>query len=405
MKKLLLLLFSLLLSFNSYGGLQLDFTLSDFCYQQPNVQDRGGVFYYPNQEVGITDSSLCVYKDAYGQYMSKVELVNGKFEGKFISWWENGAKKQEKNYKDGKLDGKWIEMWSDGRVNVERNYVNGKKVSQTNFFYYDDGQIKSITNFNKNNPDGKWTKWDKNGQIQLESIFKDGELITEIYWDKNGQESNYKDGTLESVVERYENGQIKSAMYYEGLNWNGRYEGWHDNGVTSYRGAFYLKAFNAESEHINWDRDGNVESFGTLNIRHFKQSIARGQGLENAYKVGLWTYFKDGEKVLKNNENTNFIDGVEWKVKLNYFNDISAKIRSKLHYQGAEDDWECSVYIRRDRDGTVQTVDVNCYGGDSNQEKALENSVERAIYKSSPLPAPPYDDDFDNELSIIFNVN
>ena len=67
MKKLLILLFST--SFSTFAGSQLDFTLSDFCYQQPNVQDRGGVYYFPNEEVGITDSSLCVYKDLYGQYV------------------------------------------------------------------------------------------------------------------------------------------------------------------------------------------------------------------------------------------------------------------------------------------------------------------------------------------------
>ena len=90
MKKLLLLLL-LSLGFIGSGaaGSQLDFTLSDFCYQQPNVQDRGGVYYFPNENEGITASSLCVYKDLYGQYMSKVELVNGKFDGKFIRWLRN----------------------------------------------------------------------------------------------------------------------------------------------------------------------------------------------------------------------------------------------------------------------------------------------------------------------------
>ena len=78
MKKLLTLIF-LSISCSVFAGSQLDFTLSDFCYKQPGVQDRGGAYYFPNEEVGITDSSLCVYKDLYGQYMSKVELVNGFF--------------------------------------------------------------------------------------------------------------------------------------------------------------------------------------------------------------------------------------------------------------------------------------------------------------------------------------
>ena len=79
MKKLLLLLL-LSTSFPTFANkvfniddyvdyVDLDFTLSDFCYLQPNVQDRGGVYYFPNEEVGITDSSLCVYKDLYGQYV------------------------------------------------------------------------------------------------------------------------------------------------------------------------------------------------------------------------------------------------------------------------------------------------------------------------------------------------
>jgi|TARA_B110000003_G_C16335705_1_gene412664 hypothetical protein len=29
-----------MLSFNSYGSSHLDFSLSDFCYEQPNVQTR-----------------------------------------------------------------------------------------------------------------------------------------------------------------------------------------------------------------------------------------------------------------------------------------------------------------------------------------------------------------------------
>jgi hypothetical protein len=406
MKKRLLLIFFLMLSNNSYGGSFIDFSLSDFCYQQPGVQDRGGVYYFPNEEEGITDSSLCVYKDLYGQYMDKVDLVNGKFHGQFIRWWENGQKHQEKNYINGKLDGKWTDWWADGRVFFEKNYKDGNLVSETNYMYHDNLQIKSIINSKGNNLDGKTTLWGENGQIQLESIFKDGELITEINWDKNAQESNYKDGKLDSIVERYENGQKKSAMYYGGLYWNGHYEGWHDNGIKSYKGVFYMQRFNAKSEHINWDRDGNVESFGNLDIQSFKSRMARGEGLENAYKVGLWTYFKDGEKVLKNNELTNFIDGIRFEDKFNYISNVTAKIRSKWRYQGAEDNWRCMVYILRDRDGTIQSVDVlRCHVGDSNQAKAFKNSIERAVYKSSPLPAPPYDDNFDNELTIDFTVN
>ncbi len=101
MKKLLILLL-LSTSLSAFADSDdLDFTLSDFCYQQPNVQDRGGVYYFPNEEVGITAVSLCVYKDQYGQYESKGKLKNGKFDAKWTWWHTNGQTKEESDYEDG----------------------------------------------------------------------------------------------------------------------------------------------------------------------------------------------------------------------------------------------------------------------------------------------------------------
>ena len=72
-----------------------------------NIQDKGGVYYFPNEETGITASSVCVYKDAYGQYQSQGKLKNGKQDGKQTLWGENGQIRSESNYKDGWKDGKW----------------------------------------------------------------------------------------------------------------------------------------------------------------------------------------------------------------------------------------------------------------------------------------------------------
>jgi hypothetical protein len=50
MKKLLILLL-LSTSLSTFAGSQLDFTLSKFCYLDTRVQDREGVYYFPNEEV------------------------------------------------------------------------------------------------------------------------------------------------------------------------------------------------------------------------------------------------------------------------------------------------------------------------------------------------------------------
>jgi len=91
MKKLLLLsLIASSFSTLADGHHLMDFTLSDFCYTQPNVQYRDGAYYFPNQSVGITDTSICVYKDEYGQYSSKGNIVRGFFDGLWTGWTRNG---------------------------------------------------------------------------------------------------------------------------------------------------------------------------------------------------------------------------------------------------------------------------------------------------------------------------
>ena len=90
MKKLLILLL-LSTSLSTFADLvDVDISLSDFCYQQPGVQDREGVYYFPNEEVGITATNICVYANAHGQYALKGELINGKKDGKWTNWYKNG---------------------------------------------------------------------------------------------------------------------------------------------------------------------------------------------------------------------------------------------------------------------------------------------------------------------------
>lgn len=93
-------------------------------------------------------------------------------------------------------------------------------------------------------------------------------------------------------------------------------------------------------------------------------------------------------------------------LKQAYIYNLSARIKSFWRYQGAEDDWTCDVYVIQDRDGTVQAVDVrNCKVNDSSQAQFFKDSIRRAVYKASPLPAAPDDAVFDREILFKFNAN
>ena len=119
MKKLLILLFSLLISFNSYGEeVELDFSSDTFCDESPKVQIRDGLFYLPNTENPYSGENICVYL-SNGQYYSFGFYKNGVAVGKWNYWHENGRKWIEGNYKEGILDGKYISWHENGQISKE----------------------------------------------------------------------------------------------------------------------------------------------------------------------------------------------------------------------------------------------------------------------------------------------
>jgi len=85
---------------------------------------------------------------------------------------------------------------------------------------------------------------------------------------------------------------------------------------------------------------------------------------------------------------------------------IAEKVKSNWRYQGSNDDWSAEVYILQDRNGNVLAVDVrNTNVGNSSRAKTFTDSVERAVRKSTPLPYTSNDDVFDKEILFIFRVN
>ena len=140
MKKLLVLLFSILISFNSYG--------KTICYESNSVQERNGLWYLPNQQEPFTGDNLCEFEGS-NQYKSKGQIKQGKRDGKWTYWHASGGREREATFKDGKEDDKWTRWYENGQIESEGNYKDGKK-------------------------EGKETWWHKNGQKWSEINYKDG---------------------------------------------------------------------------------------------------------------------------------------------------------------------------------------------------------------------------------------
>jgi antitoxin component YwqK of YwqJK toxin-antitoxin module len=222
MKKLLILLFSLLISFNSYGetGCSEKDDKEDFINSTIYFQERGGLFYLPNQSEPYSGENLCVYKNTSGQYYIKGEIRKGKRHGKWTVWQENGLVDGEIYFKDGEQVGDTI---------YEYHYSNDQIESVENHKLVIKDGIHSYTK------DGKWTKWYKNGQKESEVNWKEGKQNgKETWWYENGQislEANFKDDiVLGAATGWHENGQKEFEENYKNGVVNGKTTSWNENG-------------------------------------------------------------------------------------------------------------------------------------------------------------------------------
>ena len=119
MKKLIIFLFSICISFNSYSGVFSE----TICFET----DGQNIVFLLNETNPYTGKYLCKYdnglKERQGIYK------DGRMIGKWVVWYENGQKWYEGNFKDGNKDGKIIVWYENGQIKFESNYKDGECIS------------------------------------------------------------------------------------------------------------------------------------------------------------------------------------------------------------------------------------------------------------------------------------
>jgi len=193
MKKLLILLFTLLISFNSYGGL-FDKTV---CVET-ETEERGGLIYLPNKTKPFSGKNLCEYES--GQYKSQGKIKKGVKHGKWTEWKENGFKELGRNYNDGELSGE-IEYsyWNNDQIMYEAEYKNDKQDGKSTW-WHENGVKEGESLYKDWESHSKFTLWHKNGQKYLVGNWKDNKKDGKwMEWHENGvkvSDSNWKDGNM-----------------------------------------------------------------------------------------------------------------------------------------------------------------------------------------------------------------
>lgn len=166
---------------------ELPYVLSDLVVLQANT----GITYY--KEKPFTGYSIEFYnKD---QFSKKVEFKNGKKDGLYEMWFEDGVLSYQANYKQGKLNGKAVSWWGNGNKRSEANYVNGIAEGVQMQWYISGVKFKKITLVN-GREEGMQQSWRENGKIYNNYEAKNGRIFglkrSKLCYELDDEEVQYK---------------------------------------------------------------------------------------------------------------------------------------------------------------------------------------------------------------------
>ena len=132
MRKLILILslmFSVMLSSPSYAeGLICKFTGWNCSVNFKDLVRRDGLFFKKRTDNPYTGKST---GDEQGS------LKDGKREGLWSSYYDEGQLSSKGNYKNGYSDGPWFHYYSNGQLQIKGNYKDGKKEGPWVYYGFD----------------------------------------------------------------------------------------------------------------------------------------------------------------------------------------------------------------------------------------------------------------------------
>ena len=148
--------------------LSLFFQLSVFAQNDKVVQADGLFFTDANQ----TTLYSGVFKEKFSNGFLKVEIniQNGKPEGTYILYFENGKPNEIRAYRNGEFHGVWRTYNVGGMLIAEAEYCNNKKCG-TWHIWDDSGIMRYEMHYNNGKKTGTWYMWDEKGKLISEKIY------------------------------------------------------------------------------------------------------------------------------------------------------------------------------------------------------------------------------------------
>ena len=310
-------------------------------YYYPTGELREIVLYRDGKKQGLArefsrDSTLITVMDYNDNYLVNRERINrtdaqGRKQGTFREYFENGRIKKEVNYLDDQMHGYYREFEGSGELLVAMRYERGKIVEEIDEdirelldmknTYDEQGRLIFSGGYREGVPVGIHRFYDTTGTVINAYLYNEnGNKISEGIIDEQGRrvgswtdfypteeiraEGSYINNQRSGIwTFYYRTGAIEQKGRFERGRFHGAWTWYYPNG-NIWREERYLNG-REDGEFIEYDQHGNI--------------LARGQYI-NGERDGEWLY-----QVGDHTERGSYIIGLregEWK---SYYNDGTLK--------------------------------------------------------------------------------
>lgn len=212
-------------------------------------------------------------KETSGDYTNIYSYKNGELHGLNVSYYKDNIK-EIGHWKDGKQNGLFQLYTEEGILVDDANFKEGERDGLTEQFYNDTGKLRVSANYKNGVLDGEFKAYYPNGNLQGEVTYKNGEMngeYREYNENKNirlsgSYKNNLQDGEWKSYLE---DGTLETIVNYKDGELNGLKEDYYKN-----RNVWIRQEFK------NNDLDGVYEVYYENGNPQLKAKIKNGQTIE-----------------------------------------------------------------------------------------------------------------------------
>ena len=143
-------------------------TFSKVCSESVNKLDfiwKDGLIYKKKSDIPFT-GELIKKKD-------KGFFLNGKPEGKWLRYFDNGKIHIKYYYLNGKKNGLWETYYKHGQLRVKETWINGSRQGKFEY-YYENGNLKIKGKYKNGKKEGSWEYYHPNGYIKERGNYIEG---------------------------------------------------------------------------------------------------------------------------------------------------------------------------------------------------------------------------------------